>query len=321
MRLGKLRFESKYMAIKHFHEVNGWSIKWMCKCLEISRAAYYKWLNREIPVQEKENMKLAELIQEYDERFSHILGYRRMTAWINHFNHTAYTAKRVHRIMKKLGIHAVIRRKQKKYQSSSPEITAENILKRDFSATEPNQKWTTDVTEFKIPGEKKKLYLSAILDLYDRSIISYAVSYKNDNKLVFDTFDAAIKKNPDATPIFHSDRGFQYTSKAFQQKLHTQEMTQSMSRVGHCIDNGPTEGFWGIIKTEMYCLYEITDAATLKNAINNYIHFYNYARPQERYNCKTPVQVRKDAMSSSEPVAYPIPENRRIKKYKEKWVA
>ena len=321
MRLGKLRFESKYMAVKHFNEMNGWSIKWMCKSLGISRAAYYKWLNREIPAQESENMKLAELIQEYDERFGHILGHRRMTAWINHFNHAAYTTKRVHRIMKELGIHAVIRRKKKKYQSSSPEITAENILKRDFSATEPNQKWTTDVTEFKVPGEKKKLYLSAILDLYDRSIVAYVVSHKNDNKLVFDTFDIAVQKNPDAKPIFHSDRGFQYTNKVFQQKLHTQEMTQSMSRVGHCIDNGPTEGLWGIIKTEIYCLYEIVDEATLKSAIDSYIHFYNYGRPQERYDCKTPVQVRKEAIAALTPALYPIPENRRIKKYKEKWAA
>ena len=135
----------------------------MCKQLEISRAAYYKWLNREIPEQEAENMKLAELIKEYDERFNHILGYRRMTSWINHFNHTDYKPKRVHRIMKKLGIHSVIRRKQKKYTSSTPEAVAENRLGRDFYATAPNEKWTTDVTEFKIPGEKKKLYLKHLL--------------------------------------------------------------------------------------------------------------------------------------------------------------
>lgn len=86
MRLGKLRYDSKFMAIKFFSETKHWSINWMCKQLEISRAAYYKWLHREIPEQEKENIKLAELIKEYDERFNHILGYRRMTSWINHFN-------------------------------------------------------------------------------------------------------------------------------------------------------------------------------------------------------------------------------------------
>ena len=88
------------------------------KQLSISRAAYYKWLHREIPFQEQENIELANLVKEYDERFNHILGYRRMTSWINHFNHTNYSRKRVHRIMKKLNIHSVIRKKKKKYLSS-----------------------------------------------------------------------------------------------------------------------------------------------------------------------------------------------------------
>lgn len=85
----------------------------MCRQLEISRSAYYKWLHREVPDEELENIRLAELIKEYDERFCHILGYRRMTSWINHFNHTQYSKNRVHRIMKKLGIHSVIRQKKK----------------------------------------------------------------------------------------------------------------------------------------------------------------------------------------------------------------
>lgn len=293
----------------------------MCKQLELSRAAYYKWLHREVPEQELENMKLAELIKEYDERFNHILGYRRMTSWINHFNHTDYKKKRVHRIMKKLGIRSVIRKKKKKYVSSTPEAVAENKLGRDFYASAPNQKWVTDVTEFKVPGEQKKLYLSAILDLYDRYPVAYVISTRNDNNLVFKTFDKAISLNPNAKPLFHSDRGFQYTSKGFKRKLKKQEMEQSMSRVGHCIDNGPTEGFWGIIKSEMYQMYEIADEASLRYAITDYMRFYSEERPQDRYHCKTPLQVRMEALSSDKPVKYPIPKNKRIEKYKQKWVA
>jgi transposase InsO family protein len=319
--LGKQRYESKYLAIKYFYEKQSWSIKWMCKLLDISRASYYKWLHREMPEQEKENIELAGLIKEYDERFNHILGYRRMTSWINHFNHTNYSKKRVHRIMKKLNIHSVIRKKKKKYNSSTAEAVAENVLQRDFYATAPNQKWATDVTEFKVPGEKKKLYLSAILDLYDRYPIAYMISCRNDNKLVFKTFDKAIMSNPDAKPIFHSDRGFQYTNKAFQNKLKAQEIQQSMSRVGHCIDNGPTEGFWGIIKTEMYQMYEIMDESSLRFAIKDYLQFYTKERPQDRFNCKTPLEVRTEALFTTVPLEYPIPENKRIKKYKEKWCA
>ena len=162
MRLGKVRHESKYLAIEYFHTEKNWSIGWMCKHLEVARAAYYKWLHRETPEDEMENIKLAELIKEYDERFSHILGYRR--------------------IMKKLGIHSVIRKKKKKYRNANADETTQNILQRDFYATAPNQKWATDVTEFKVPGKKKKLYLSAIIDLYDRYPVSYAVSARNDNK-------------------------------------------------------------------------------------------------------------------------------------------
>lgn len=293
----------------------------MCKQLEISRAAYYKWLHREIPEQELENLKLAELIKEYDERFNHILGYRRMTSWINHFNHANYKRKRVHRIMKKLGIHAIIRKKKKKYPSSRPKTVAENKLNRDFNATAPNEKWVTDVTEFKVPGEKKKLYLSAILDLYDRYPVSFVISARNDNRLVFKTFDKALAANPDAKPLFHSDRGFQYTSNVFQSKLKKHDMEQSMSRVGHCIDNGPTEGFWGIIKSEMYQMYDITDEESLRSAIHKYIRFYSEERPQDRYHCKTPLEVRREAMSSTNPTAYPIAENKRIQKYKAKWAA
>ena len=321
MRLGKVRHEFKYLAIKHFHKEKNWSIEWMCKHLEISRAAYYKWVHREVPDAECKNIKLAVLIKEYDERFNHILGYRRMTSWINHFNHTEYSKNRVHRIMKKLGIHSVIRKKKKKYASARPNDVAENILQRNFYATAPNQKWATDVTEFKVPGEKKKLYLSAIIDLYDRYPVAFVISGRNDNRLVFKTFDKAIAANPSAKPIFHSDRGFQYTSKVFKKKLEKQDMKQSMSRVGHCIDNGPTEGFWGIIKSEVYQMYEIADEASLRYAIKDYFRFYSEERPQDRYHCKTPLEVRQEALASATPPEYPIPENKRINKYKEKWCA
>ncbi len=321
MRLGKQRYESKYLAIQFFHREKQWSISWMCEKLEITRAAYYKWLHREVPEQERENMELAELIREYDDRFGHILGYRRMTAWINHFNGTHYSRNRIHRIMKKINVHSVIRKKKKKYNYSKPETTAENRLQRDFHADNVNEKWTTDVAQLKIPGSDKKLHLSAILDLYDRSVVSYVVKKSNNNQLVFETFDKAIEQNPTAKPMFHSDRGFQYTSRAFQRKLQEQEMEQSMSRVGHCIDNGPTEGFWGILKTEMYQMYEIHDEATLREAIDRYIDFYNNYRPQERYNCKTPAEVRREALGSEIAKDYPIPENKRIKRYKEQWVA
>ena len=183
----------------------------------------------------------------------------------------------------------------------------------------PNEKWLTDVTEFKwYEGPVvHKVYLSAILDLYDRRIIAYVIRARNDNPLVFDMLDAAVRANPDAHPLFHSDRGYQYTNRTFYNKLKGANMKQSMSRVGKCIDNGHMEGFWGIIKSEMYNLRSFENESELKKDIDEYIHFYNNERFQDRFGTRTPIEVRTEAMNAEIPTVYPIAENKRIQKFKE----
>lgn len=218
--------------------------------------------------------------------------------YINHFNHANYSEKYIHRLMKELHIKARIRQKKSNYVKTKPEQIGENILQRDFKADYPNQKWCTDVTEFKVPGQKQKIYLSAILDLYDRSIVSYILSNRNDNKLVFDTFDLALQRNPGAKPIFHSDRGFQYTSKQFKFKLDQAGMIQSMSRVGKCIDNGPMEGFWGILKSESFYGLHFDDEKSLRNKIEDYIFFYNNERLQSNLKGMTPNYIRYHSYSN-----------------------
>ena len=141
-------------------------------------------------------------------------------------------------------------------------------------------------------GQKKKLYLSAIIDLFDKSIVSYVLSNTNNNKLVYDTFNKAIESNPGAKPIFHSDRGFQYTSKQFKFKLDQAGMIQSMSRVGRCIDNGPMEGFWGTLKAESFYGLKFDDEQSLRRKIEEYIFFYNNFRLQKNLKGMTPNEVR-----------------------------
>ena len=213
-----------------------------------------------------------------------------MTLFINKLNTTNHSVKYIRRLMRLLNIKSRIRRKHSNYVKTKPEQVGENILKRDFKALWKNQKWLTDVTEFKITGQRRKLYLSSILDLYDRSIVAYVISNSNNNKLVFDTFDLAIQKYPKAKPIFHSDRGFQYTSKQFKMKLDNQGMIQSMSRVGRCIDNGPMEGFWGTLKSEMFYGIKWDNESKLREAIIKYINFYNNKRLQANLKGMTPVE-------------------------------
>ena len=177
-------------------------------------------------------------------------------------------------------------------RAKNPQYLAENLLDRQFYAAKPDEKWLTDVTEFKWHkgNEVHKLYLSAILDLCDRRIVSYVLSEHNDNPLVFKTFDKAVRENPNAHPLFHSDRGFQYTNRAFRRKLVQAGMTQSMSRVAHCIDNGPMEGFWGILKRERYYGRRFTSKRVLVQMVQQYIRYYNTRRVQRNLGVLTPLE-------------------------------
>ena len=173
-------------------------------------------------------------------------------------------------------------------------------MKREFYADRPNAKWLTDVTEFKyyIGLEVHKLYLSAILDLFDRRIVSFVIRDRNDNALVFQTFDKAVAETPDAHPLFHCDRGFQYTNRVFHTKLERAGMTQSMSRVGKCIDNGPMEGFWGILKRERYYGRCFTSREELVKMIEDYIAYYNTGRLQRGLGVLTPFEKHEQYLAA-----------------------
>jgi transposase InsO family protein len=273
----------------------GYPATQICEVLNISRSGYYKNKNRIKSDKEKQDEMLCSLINEYHSTFDGILGYRRMTMFINKLNHKSFSDGYIHRLMNFLGIKARIRRKKVNRKKIKPEYTKENILSRDFTASKPNEKWLTDVTEFSIPGDNRKLYLSPIIDLFDNSIIEYKFSFKNNNNLVFIMFDKAIQKYPNAKPIFHSDRGFQYTGNVFKKKIEDAGMTQSMSRVGKCIDNGPMEGFFGTLKTEMFYGKKFNTLEELKKKIVEYIEFYNEKRFQKRLKCMTPIEFRNHA--------------------------
>jgi len=257
----------------------------------IQRSSYYKWLNREESNNEKLNKDLLPMIKDAYEEKDGILGYRQMTIKLNREHNLNVNHKRIYRLMHILNLKSVCRRKRKNYIKSTPEITADNILNREFISNKFGTKWLTDVTEMKY-GLQSKAYLSAILDLADKSIVSFVVGMSNNNELVFRTFDIAHKTYPDSKPIFHSDRGFQYTSKIFKKKLDDAGMIQSMSRVSRCIDNGPMESFWGMMKSEMYYLNKFNTYEELEAAVIEYIDYYNKHRYQKRLNSMTPLEYR-----------------------------
>lgn len=221
-----------------------------------------------------------------------------MTIKLNREQNFHVNFKRIYRLMRILNLKSVCRRKKKNYVKSTPEITAENVLNREFHADGFGKKWLTDVTEMKYDVDSKA-YLSAILDLGDKSIVSFVLGYSNNNELVFRTFDIAHKDYPDAKPIFHSDRGFQYTTRTFKQKLDNAGMIQSMSRVSRCIDNGPMEAFWGMLKSEMYYLRKFDSYDELEATVIEYIDYYNNHRYQKRLDCMTPMEYRQHLMNQA----------------------
>lgn len=276
-----------------------YTIKELCSLFLVSRAAYYKYINKNTSDSELRDKYIIDRIIELNEKHKGILGYRRMTMYINKELETNHSLNYIRRLMRLVGIKAIIRQKRYNYKKYKPHYTKENILNREFIATKPNEKWLTDVTEFKIPNSKDKLYLSPILDLYDNSIVSYTIGRNNNNILVFKAFKKAIKKNDTRNTLIHSDRGFQYTSPSFKILLKKANMNQSMSRPGKCIDNGPMEGFFGTLKSEFYYnkKYNFKNEKELIKEIKQYIDYYNNERFQKKLKGLAPNEFRAKAFS------------------------
>ena len=306
-----------YELIRKLHEEEDYDIGFMCKELGLSRASYYKWMNRKPSSRDLENEKLLGIIREVSSSNNSLFGSWTMTYYIRSQYNMVYNHKRVYRIMCINDIVSNYRRKSAyHYRKSTPEATAENILNRDFNADRINQKWCTDITEIKVPLSNEKLYISPILDLYDRFPVALKVSERNDTTLTDMVLEKAHETYPEAKPLFHSDRGFQYTSAVFKSKLESYNMTQSMSRVSRCIDNGPCEQYQGQLKEIISVLFpDVKNKEELIEAIYKSNDYYINRYPQRRFKGKTAGQVRKEALGTDDPVSYPIRPNPRYIRY------
>ena len=217
-------------------------------------------------------------------------GYRRITSQLRNegiiLNH-----KTVQKLMVEMSLYG--KRKKARYKSYKGEIgkVAPNVIDRDFIATAPNQKWTTDVTEVKI--KDKKIYLSPILDMFNGEIISYTISYRPDLKMALSMLNKAFKKTdiPEGL-ILHSDQGWHYQHLRYQKALKERNIVQSMSRKGNCLDNAMMENFFGLMKSELLYLQEWDSVEQFAKELVKYIRYYNNDRIKLRLNGKSPVQYR-----------------------------
>ncbi|WP_408011641.1 IS3 family transposase [Pseudalkalibacillus sp. A8] len=267
----------------------------LCEIAGVSRSGYYKWEKRKRNPSQKDKedifimSKILECEQDSDINGS--FGYPRVRRWLIRTYGLQINHKRVYRLMKKMGIQAKIRKKKWKHFGLKEQcVVSDNHLNREFSTDKPNEKWVTDITYLTFNG--KRLYLSAIMDLYNNEVVAYKISERNNLRLVLDTIKKAIRKRNVQGTILHSDQGYQYTSKKYNQLLDKHKMNVSMSRKGNCYDNACIESFFSHLKTECFYRYEFLEKEQVIKAIRRYMRYYNNKRFQKRLSNLSPIEFR-----------------------------
>lgn len=234
-----------------------------------------------------ERQAIIELYEQNKQRY----GYRRITLEL-HNNGINLNHKTVLKLMKSLNIRGK-QRKNEQYHSYKGEVgkVAENILNRDFTASKPFEKLTTDVTQFKVCNDK--VYLSPVMDLYNREIVAYSISLSPNFEQIREMLQGLTEKLPEgATPIFHSDQGWQYQHTEYQSYLKKHNITQSMSRKGNCMDNGAMESFFGRLKVEMFYGEKFETVDEFVHRLREYIDYWNNERISLKLKGMSPVGYR-----------------------------
>ncbi|MCT7731349.1 MAG: IS3 family transposase [Lactobacillus crispatus] len=267
----------------------------------LSRSNYYDILKREDQDEIRHHSlikRIKEIFFELKDRYT-APGYRTITDHL-HSEGFIINRKTVYRLMRKLNLIGYRMKRRRRYNSFEGEIEGRikpNLIKRNFFAIRPNMKWYTDITEFNLRGQK--LYLSPIIDGCGRDIVAYNISRSPNLQQVMTMLDDAFKVNDSLNGlVFHSDRGWQYQHKTYQYELARRGIEQSMSRKGCSPDDGLMEGFFGILKREMFYGKESNYANLneLEQAIKDYIHFYNYERTKSKLKGLTPIQYRNQSL-------------------------
>ena len=200
--------------------------------------------------------------------------------------------------MAELSLRSVIRAKKYRAWKGRTGEAAPNILSRNFGASKANEKWVTDVTEFPVQG--KKLYLSSVLDLFNREVIAYSLSERSVMEMVNTMLDGAFPKlRPGDAPLLHSDQGWHYRMRSYQERLKAHGMTQSMSRKGNCLDNAVMENFFGLLKSELLYLRSFDSMEHFRIELIRYIDYYNNDRIKLKLKGMSPVEYRTHSFSAS----------------------
>jgi transposase InsO family protein len=268
-------------------------VSWLCRHLGVSRSGYYASRNRPESKREREDRRLKTLVhvahREGRRNYGRPKVYEALKKLGEHVS-----PKRVGRLMREEGLRGKVRRRFVRTTNSDHEHPVfENILARDFTATAPNQRWVGDITYLRTPNGF--IYLAAVLDLFSRAIVGWAVSAIIDRKLAMAALEAAlIRRCPEPGLLHHTDRGCQYASDDYQKMLEAKGITCSMSRRGNCLDNAAMESWFGTLKTELGEDFE--SPADAKHKLFDYIEvFYNRRRMHSSLGYVSPAEFERTA--------------------------
>lgn len=254
----------------------------MCRCLRVSPSGYYDWRNRGPSARAQDNARLLQRIKAIHADQDGAIGRRRMQEDLEYEGETA-SVNRIGRLMSKHRIHGIPVAKAWRYKPSGQRpADIVNHLERDFVALEPNTKWVTDITQVKT--KEGWLFLCVVLDLYSKEVVGWSMGARQQRQLVLDAVTAALGQRDDYSQpvILHSDRGTQFTSLDVQAFLKDQNIVSSMSAVGHCGDNAPCEGFFGMLKRERTRRKKYRTRAEARSDIFDYIERFHNPRIRRR---------------------------------------
>lgn len=271
------------------------SLSLLCRCLRVTRSGFYAWQGRPESARTKRDRHLKVLVHASFAASKGRYGSPRVHRDLREDHEERVSRKRVIRLMQEEKLQARVRKRFKcTTESNHAHPVAANLLDRQFTADASNQRWVGDTTEFVI-GESDKLYLAAILDLFSRFAVGWAVSAVNDRHLTLKALGMALKRRcPDAGLLHHSDRGSTYASEDYQRMLDAHGITCSMSRTGDCYDNAVMEAFFSTVKTELADRFESCSEAKMQ--LFDYLEvFYNQRRRHSTIGYVSPAAFERAA--------------------------
>jgi len=275
-------------------ERTSFPVQFMCRMLKVSTSGYYDWRYRPPSARSRENVALTERIREIHQRSRQTYGSPRVHAELKSLG-TRCSRKRVARLMQKAGLEGCMRgRRRGTTRRSKRAVPAEDLVKRNFVATEIDRVWVADITY--VHTQEGFLYLAFILDVHSRRVVGWAMEAHLRAELVVDALRMAVwRRKPAPGLVHHSDQGVQYTSLSFGQRLKEVGITPSMGRTGTALDNAMAESFVSTLKAELVSQAKLPNRQAAKTAIFDYLEtFYNTRRLHSALGYRSPADFEED---------------------------